>query len=106
MVKYYEIEGRIVKLADDEVTPTFHCYVSIDNYVLIEEDGIFNDKEVHKGDVIIIFYDKNKNGNREYIILDKNNYITDKILKIKEREAKAKCECASSEYECICSDKT
>lgn len=104
MVKYYEVEGRIVKLADDKITPTFHCYVSIDNYVLIEEDGIFDDKEVHKGDVVIIFYDKNKNGNREYTILSEDNYIADKILKIKEREAEAKCECASPGCECTCSD--
>lgn len=106
MVKYYEVEGRIVKLANDEITPTFHCYISVDNYTLIEEDGIFNNQEVHKGDVIIMFYIRNENGNRQYLILNGDSVVTKEILKIKEKRAKESeaCECSSPDCERTCSD--
>lgn len=105
MVKYYEVEGRLVKLTDDKVTSVFNCYVSIDRYNLIEEDGIFDGKEVHKGDVIVMLYDVNENKNRAYFILNSDSIISNKILRKKEdslkreNEKEAPCNC-----ECDCAD--
>lgn len=107
MVKYYEVEGRIVKLANDGVTPTFHCYISVDNYTLIEEDGVFNNQEVHKGDVVAFLYDKDENGNRLYFILDKDSVIAKRVI-AKKGERNKKCkdyECSSPDCDCTCSDK-
>ena len=107
MVKYYEVEGRIIKLANDEITPTFHCYISVDNYTLIEEDGVFNNQEVHKGDAVAILYDRDENGNRRYFIFDKDSVIAKRTIAIKEEHNKKckDCECSSPGCECTCSDK-
>lgn len=83
MVKYFEVEGKIVKLVDDNVTATFSCHVFIDRYNIVDEDGIFDGKEVHKGDVIATLYVGNPN-KAEYVIFDKDTSIAKKAAKIKE----------------------
>lgn len=103
MVKYYEVEGRLVKLENDEVTPVFHCYISVDNYYFIEEDGIFDGKEVHKGDVVIMLYDI-EDEKRLYIILNEDNVITDKIMSIKERSVQRENNEVSGKCDCKCAD--
>ena len=83
MVKYFEVEGKIIKLIDDNITATFSCYVPVDRYNIIDEDGIFDGKEVHKGDVIATLYVGDLN-RAEYIIFDKDTSIAKKAAKIKE----------------------
>lgn len=82
MVKYFEIEGKIFKLAEGNVTTVFDCYVPINRCNVIDEDGIFDDKEVHKGDVIATFYNDNPN-EAGYIIFDKDSSIAEKAARIK-----------------------
>ena len=93
MVKYYEVEGRIVKLANDKVTATFNCYISVDRFTIIEEDGIFDGKEVHEGDLIITLYDIDENKNRKYMIVDKDNQFAIKAQQIREQQLKQREEC-------------
>ena len=104
MVKYYEVEGRLVKLENDEVTSVFHCYLSVENYYLIEEDGVFDGREVHKGDVVITLYDITEDGKRSYLILNKDNSLTDKMISIKERSVQRENNEVSGECNCKCAD--
>lgn len=82
MVKYFEVEGKIVKLTEDNVTAVFNCYVPIDRCNVIDEDGIFDGKEVHKGDVIATLYDGELNKTK-YIIFDKDSVLAKKAARIK-----------------------
>lgn len=85
MVKYFELDGKIVKLENETITKNFSCHISVNRYNLIEEDGIFDGIEVHEGDIVVTFYDQGSNGKTEYIIYPKDSLLSKKVLSIKSK---------------------
>ena len=79
MTKYYNVEGTIVSMKDDVIAPLRRDYVSMNNMIIIPEDGTIEGSEVQKGDLIITFY------SNEYVILKKDEelakFLTNKIKK-------------------------
>ena len=79
MTKYYNVEGTIVSMKDDVIAPLRRDYVSINNILIIPEDGTIAGNEVQEGDLIITFY------SNEYVILKKDEelakFLTNKIKK-------------------------
>lgn len=79
MTKYYNVEGAIVSMKDDVIAPLRRDYVSMNNMIIIPEDGTIEGSEVQKGDLIITFY------SNEYVILKKDEelakYLTNRIKK-------------------------
>lgn len=79
MTKYYKVEGTIVSMKDDVIVPLRRDYVSINNILIIPEDGTIAGNEVQEGDLIITFY------SNEYVILKKDEelakFLTNKIKK-------------------------
>ena len=79
MTKYYKVEGTIVSMKDDVIAPLRRDYVSINNILIIPEDGTIAGNEVQEGDLIITFY------SNEYVILKKDEelakFLTNKIKK-------------------------
>lgn len=79
MTKYYNVEGTIVSMKDDVIAPLRRDYVSMNNMLIIPEDGTIEGNEVQEGDLIITFY------SNEYVILKKDEqlakFLTNKIKK-------------------------
>lgn len=59
MVKYYNIDGALVKFVDEVPVIIKRDYVSINNMFRITEDGTIDGREVHEGDIVITFYHTN-----------------------------------------------
>lgn len=100
MVKYYNIEGAIVKFTNDTPTVIKRDYVRMNNMFRITEDGILNGKEVHEGDIVLTFY-----FTEDFAIISKDTdlskILTEEMQKRDERE-KANCSepCCGCNYEC------
>lgn len=56
MVKYYNIEGALVRFVDEVPVVVKRDYLSINNMFRITEDGTLNGRELHEGDIVITFY--------------------------------------------------
>lgn len=92
MVKYYNIEGAIVKFTNDTPTVVKRNYVSINNMFRITEDGIIDGKEVHEGDIIFTFYHT-----KDVAIISKDTdlskILTEEMQKRDEIEKAPCCDC-------------
>lgn len=79
MTKYYNVEGTIVSMKDDVISPLRRDHVSMNNMIIIPEDGTIEGSEVQEGDLIITFY------SNEYVILKKDaqlaKFLTNRIKK-------------------------
>lgn len=103
MTKYYNVEGTIVSMEDDVITPLRREYVSINSMFIILEDGTIAGNEVQEGDLIVTFY------SNEYVILKKDEklakFLTNKIKKQYEERlssrSEAPCCCNSDKNEAI-----
>ena len=113
MIKYLLPErSRVLIKVDTENLDTVNTLnnhnLNIDWMWIVDEDGEFNNKPVHKGDIIISFYNMpNKTDSKEIIIIDDNNLKDyyrryDEAYKEYENSMKEKnskcCDC------CECSD--
>lgn len=100
MVKYYNIEGTIVKFTNDTPTVIKRDYVSIKNMFRITEDGILDGKEVHEGDIVLTFY-----CTEDFAIISKgtdlSKILTEEMQKKDEREKARRIEpCCDCDCEC------
>ena len=103
MTKYYKVEGTIVSMKDDVISPLRRDYVSINNVLIIPEDGTIEGSEVQEGDLIITFY------SNEYVILKKDEelakFLTNRIKKQYEEKLSSRidnaCCCNPSQNEAI-----
>lgn len=96
MVKYYNIEGAIVKFIDDVPTVIKRDYISINSMVRITEDGILDGREVHEGDIVFTFYHT-----KDLAIIRKGTDLV-KILteEMQKRDEKDKACCSEPCCEC------
>lgn len=97
MVKYYNIEGAIVKFIDDIPTVSRQNYVSINNMFRITEDGIIDGREVHEGDIVFTFYHTN-----DVAIISKDTDLS-RILteEMQKKDEKEKALCSEPDCECV-----
>lgn len=103
MTKYYNVEGTIVSMKDDVISPLRRDYVSMNNMLIIPEDGTIEGSEVQEGDLIITFY------SNEYVILKKDEqlakFLTNKIKKQYEEKLSSRiddmCDCNQGKNEII-----
>lgn len=97
MVKYYNINGAIVKFIDDVPTIVKRDYISINNMFRITEDGILAGKEVHEGDIVFTFYHTS-----DVAIISKDTDLS-KILteEMRMRDEKEKALCSEPDCECV-----
>lgn len=98
MVKYYNIEGVIVKFTNDTPTVIKRDYVSINNMFRITEDGILDGKEVHEGDIVLTFY-----CTEDFAIISKDTDLS-KILteEMQKRDEIEKARCSEPCCGCDC----
>lgn len=99
MVKYYNTEGSIYKIKDDQLISSRREWISINNIYIVDEDGVIEGKEVRTGDVVITFYSDDP---MKFAIISKDSDFT-KILveavefrKRKEVSKNECCECCDS----------
>lgn len=76
MVKYYNIDGAIVKFTNDVPTVIKRDYVSINNMFRITEDGLLDGREVHEGDIILTFY-----CTKDFAIISKGTDLSEILTK-------------------------
>lgn len=97
MVKYYNIEGAIVKFIDDIPTVIKRDWISINNMFRITEDGILDGREVHEGDIVFTFYHTNN-----VAIISKDTDLS-RILteEMQKRDEKEKALCSEPDCECV-----
>lgn len=93
MVRYYNIEGALVKFVDEVPVVVKRDYVSINNMFRITEDGTLDGKEVHEGDIVITFYHT-----KDVAIIrkdtDLSEILTTEMQRRDEIEKAPCCECA------------
>ncbi len=75
MVKYYNVEGALIKLINDTPVVLKRNYISYNNIIIITEDGIIDGKEVHEGDIVITFYHTN-----DVAIIRKNTDLAEILI--------------------------
>ena len=99
MVKYYNAEGSIYKLKDDQLISPRREWISINNIYIVDEDGVIEGKEVHTGDVIITFYSDDP---MKFAIISKDSDFTKifvEAVELRKRKEVSKnecCECCDS----------
>lgn len=82
-MEYFEIDGNIAIRTREELK-RLHKYYLVDGFILIEEDGVFDNNKVNEGDVIMLLFDTDERGKRKYQILDSNNHFAKRINQLKD----------------------
>lgn len=96
MVKYYNIDGAIVKFVDDVPTVIKRDWISIHDMFRITEDGIIDGREVHEGDIVFTFFHT-----KDFAIISKDTDLS-RILteEMQKRDKEEKARCSEPYYEC------
>ena len=100
MVKYYNIEGALVRFVDEVPVVVKRDYVSMNNMSRITEDGTLDGREVHEGDIVITFYHT-----KDIAIISKGTDLSEILtveMQRRDEIEKASCSepCCGCNYEC------
>ena len=95
MIKYVRASSQLVKIDTDNfdnIEAIDHSYHPIDWIWIIPEDGICEDKEVKKDDVIVRLYG-NYNTDAKTVIIPKGEFTEHLIKYNARREKGCSCDC-------------
>lgn len=93
---YYYADGNILMFDNDKLVSLKRNYLSYKNLSILPEDGILNGKEVHKGDIVMTFYDNN------FVVISKDSEFAIIVVeRIKEREIR-ESKCCDEASPCDC----
>lgn len=96
MIKYYNIEGALMKFVDEVPTVIKRDYVSINNMFRITEDGTIDGREVHEGDIVITFYHT-----KDFAIISKGTDLSEILTKeMQRRDGIEKSSCSEPCCDC------
>lgn len=100
---YYE---GLVKFDTDtlEVSSVKRTYANIRDIYIVTEDGVFNDKEVHKGDLVCVMYRIGNNAPETIVVTDDvlKDYYT-RLISFEEEQNKLREECSDNCCGACCS---
>lgn len=98
MVKYYNIEGTVVKFVNDVPAVVKRDYVRINNMFRITEDGILDGREVHEGDIVLTFY-----CTEDFAIISKGTDLSEILTaEMQKRDEREKSRCSEPCCGCEC----